>query len=48
MEHTVFSNLLAFTPQQGIMILIGLTLIYLAVRRWSRHCCCLWALGLFW
>ncbi len=33
MEHTVFSNLLAFTPQQGIMILIGLTLIYLAVRR---------------
>ena len=33
MEHTVFANLLAFSPQQGVMILIGLTLIYLAVRR---------------
>ena len=33
MEHTVFANFLAFTPQEGVMIAVGLSLIYLAVRR---------------
>jgi len=32
MEH-ILQGLTAFTPQQGVMLLIGLTLIYLAVRR---------------
>lgn len=33
MEHTVLANFLAFTPRQGVMIAIGLVLIYLAVRK---------------
>lgn len=45
----LISGILAITWKQVIMYLVGLVLIYLAIKRnMNRPCCSLWALAPFW
>ena len=45
----LFSNVLNFTWQEGVMILVGCVLIYLAIKReMEPPCCCPWASAPFW
>ena len=45
----LFGNVLRFTWQEGVMLLIGGVLIYLAIGgRWSRPCCSPWASAPSW